>query len=241
MAKYIVTILLFLSLPLGAQGENDPASAAPVSEVQAEQNPAAPLATKFVSDELTIMLRAGPGTQYKILRALNTGTKLDVFESKDKYDRVQTHSGLQGWVLSQHLTDRPLAKHLLAQANEQLSQSRNKNKELQGQLAQLKENYNRLKETNRNLDKSNTELEEELTHIRSIAAQPIKLSDEKKQLAMQTEDLHSQVDRLQSELHGLRDDTHKQWFLTGAAVVLIGMLIGLTLPKLRRNRRTDWG
>lgn len=197
-------------------------------------------ATLFVSDELTIMLRSGPGNKYKILRALTTGTKLEAFESDHDFIHVRTPNGVDGWVLSQHLTNKPIAKQQLATANEKISQLETKNNQLQEQLNQLKQNYNKVRDQNRDLDKTKSELDEELAHIRDVAAQPIKLSEEKKQLTLQTETLESQVEGLKSELLSLRDNTQKQWFLTGAAVVLLGILIGLSLPKLRRQRRTDW-
>ena len=236
MHKIILISVFIFSVPGWAWAEGDAAANEP-SQQPARAGPSSP---KFVSDELTIMLRAGPGNKYKILRALTTGTKLDVYETDNEFVHVRTLSGLDGWVLGQHLTAKPIAKQLLAAANEKISQLESRNKQLQEQLGQLKENYNKVKDENRGLDKAKTEMDEELIRIRSVAAQPLKLSEEKKQLTMQTETLESEVNSLKSELLSLRDNTQKQWFLTGAAVILLGILIGLSLPKLRRQRRTDW-
>lgn len=233
----ILLLILYFASIVHAQAETEPAQSA--SE-QATKAAATSIATKFVSDELTVMLRAGPSNKHKIIRALTTGIKLDVLESKGKYDHVRTKSGLQGWVLSQHLTKKPLAKHLLTKAEQKIDNLEKKIKDMREQMTQLKENYNKLKEEHRVLDKSKTEIEEELTQIRGIAAQPLKLSNEKKALTEQTETLSSQVDTLQEELATLRTSSQKQWFLTGAAVVLLGILIGLTIPKMRRHRRSDW-
>ena len=199
-----------------------------------------PGTTLYVADEVTIMLRSGPSNKHKIIRALTTGTKLEAYETQDGYQHVRTHSGIEGWVLSQHLTDKPIARHLLASANKKLSQLEEKNKQQQEQIEQLRNNYNKLNEDYRILDKTKGEMEAELTRIRSIAAQPLQLSNEKQQLTQQTESLEHQLDSLKGELQSLRKNTHKQWFLTGAAVVLLGILIGLTIPKLRRRRSSDW-
>jgi len=223
MDKLILISLLLFGLPGWVWAANNTASS-----------------TRYVSDELTIMLRSGPDNKYKILRALTSGTKLQVFESDHEFVHVHTLSGLDGWVLSQHLTDKPVAKQLLTAANEKISQLETENKQLQEQLKQLKGNYNKIKDENRDLDKTKTEISEELTRIRNLASQPLKLSEEKKQLTHQTEALESQVSSLKNELLSLRDNTHKQWFLTGAAVILLGIFIGLSLPKLHRRRRSDW-
>jgi len=224
MHKILLTLLVFI-LPL---------------LVHAETKPSGGESTKFVSDQLTIMLRSGPSNKHKIIRALPTGTELTVFESQNDFEHVRTRSGIEGWVLGQHLTDKPLAKQLLADATEKLTKVRADNKQLQEQINQLRDSYNKLKEDYRNLDKTKAEMDEELKQIRAVAAQPLQLSKEKQQLTIQTETLEDQVNSLNHELNKLRDNTHKQWFLTGAAVVLLGILIGLTIPKLRRRRSSDW-
>jgi len=232
MPKIILTLLVF-TVPL----------LLPAKMVHAETDSVAAnssAARKYVSDQLTIMLRSGPSNKHKIIKALSTGTELEVFESQNDFERVRTQSGVEGWVLSQHLTDKPLAKHLLADTEQKLTKLDTKNKQLQEQVQQLRENYKKLNEDYRILDKTKTEMEEELTRIRSIAAHPLQLSNEKQQLSQQTQTLEGQVSTLTNELSKLRDNTHKQWFLTGAAVVLLGILIGLTIPKLRRHRRSDW-
>jgi SH3 domain protein len=222
MQKWLMTILM-ISLSLVAQAEPESG------------------ATRYVSDEITIMLRTGPSNKHKIIRALTTGTKLDAMETKDEYQHVRTHSGLEGWVLSQHLTDKPIARQQLAGANKKLAQLDAENKQLQQQIAKLRENYNNLDLKYRSLDKTKSDTEAELNRIRTIAAEPLQLSNEKQRLSQQTESLEGEVDTLKSELQQLRKNTNKQWFLTGAAVVLLGILIGLTIPKLRRRRASDWG
>ena len=227
MHKLFLTLLL-LTLAFLAQAQTDSPAAQPAGT------------TKFVSDQLTIMLRKGPSNKHKIIRALSTGTQLNVFETQNDFARVRTQSGIEGWVLDQHLTDKPLAKQLLAQADDKISQLKTKNTDLQEQIKQLRENYNKLNEDYRILDKTKGEMEQELAHIRTVAAEPLQLSNEKQQLSLQTQTLESQVNTLESKLNALRDNTHKQWFLSGAAVVLLGILIGLTIPKLRRRRASDW-
>jgi SH3 domain protein len=236
MVKIFLTTI-FLSFPLWVQAETDPAG---VPSTHATGGQPASSATKYISDQLTIMLRTGPSNKNKIIRALSSGTELEVFESQNDFARVRTRSGLEGWVLSQHLTDKPIAKQLLDNAKEKLAQTDAKNKQLQEQIKQLRDSYNKLNEDYRILDKTKAEMEQELTHIRSVAAHPLQLSDEKNKLSLQTESLEGQVNSLTHEINKLRDNTHKQWFLTGAAVVLLGILIGLTIPKLRRQRRSDW-
>ena len=150
----ILFIVLILSLSPMAYAETEPGT------------------IQYVADEITIMLRSGPSNKHKIIRALTTGTKLEGFETQGDFQRVRTHSGIEGWVLRQHLTDKPIARHLLASANKKLSQLETQNKQLQAQIEQLRDNYNKLNADYRILDKTKAEMASELSHIRSVAAEP---------------------------------------------------------------------
>jgi len=56
----------------------------------------------YVKDVLHITVRTGPSSDYRILEAIPSGTKLTILEvTKDKkWSKVRTDSDLVGWVLS---------------------------------------------------------------------------------------------------------------------------------------------
>ena len=48
------------------------------------------------------------------------------------------------------------------------------------------------------------------------------------------------IDQLTEELQGLRNQTNRTWFVTGALVLLGGIVLGLILPRLRWQRRSRY-
>jgi SH3 domain protein len=67
-----------------------------VGSVQAE--------TRYVSDQMFVTLRRGPGTEYKILKNLKTGTPLEVLEDGETWLKVCYQDDTEGYVLQQYLT-----------------------------------------------------------------------------------------------------------------------------------------
>jgi len=196
---------------------------------------------KYVGDNLVIMIRTGQSNKHKIVRAITSGTQLQVLETGEEYSRVRTSNDIEGWVLNQYLMDEPVAKHKLTLARKQIAMMETQNAQVKQELQMAKEERNALKKNLQLIEKEKDQQTDEANHLRSLAAQPLKLSDENQQLSRSKVSLENQVNTLQKEITALRDETKKQWFLTGAGVVLAGILIGLTLSRMRRVRKSDWG
>jgi SH3 domain protein len=49
------------------------------------------------------------------------------------------------------------------------------------------------------------------------------------------------LNNVQQENENLRDRTARDWFIVGAGVVLVGIIIGLIIPKIRfRKKKSNW-
>jgi SH3 domain protein len=204
------------------------------------QSAAAP--TRYITDQVVVLLRSGPSNKHKIIQNLRSGAKLKLLESNNDFARVRTENGTEGWVLKRYLTDSPIAEHRLDEADKTIAALKKDKQKLQEQLQQLNETFAKLKANHREMDKEKTHLESEMAEMRKVAAEPLAISNANRTLMEQSAELENQVQELQDKLLAVQDDSTKQWFLTGAAVVLLGIFIGLTIPKLRRHRRRsdDW-
>lgn len=190
--------------------------------------------TRYVSDQLEITLRRGAGNKYRILRMLKSGTPLEVLEeNRAGYSRVRIASGTTGWVLSRYLQDEPVARERLAE-NERRMEA------MKGAVAEmdaLVQKMGRLQEELAKIQGEKEVLEKKLQEIQVTAANVLVLKDENQRLKSQLASSEKRIQALEAENLLLSKGTKQRWFLIGGGVILLGILIGLTIPKIRWKRR----
>jgi len=196
---------------------------------------------QYVTDELIITMRTGQGSQYQILKTLPSGTRVEVLESSESgYTKVRIADGLEGWVLTRYLSEEPVAKEKLAAAENKLQRLLEQNSALKEELAGLKKSSTEV-EAERNTLLSQTEsTNAELERLKQVAAQPILLDQQNRELKQQNVSLEKELQLIQQENQVLKDRSQRDWFITGAGVLLGGMLLGLILPKLRWRKKSGW-
>lgn len=208
-------------------------------EQETAQGPEPTPAPFFVSDQLEITLRRGPGTQFGIKRMLKSGTPVQIIEDNGAgYARVTTNEGATGWVLTRFLQTEPVARQLLIQNEREIETLRQEITGLQeqfGGMQQLQDNLSRVMTENR-------ELSQELELVKTTAADALAISEEYETLKQRLEESGVQQEKLMEMNRRLEEDTQQRWFLIGGGVAFAGILIGLILPKVRwRRRRVSMG
>ena len=61
----------------------------------------------WVSGEVRLNLRSGPGNQFRILGVLTTGDSLQVLERNEKWTKIRTAEGEEGWIPGGYLNPQP--------------------------------------------------------------------------------------------------------------------------------------
>jgi len=196
----------------------------------------------YVSDELVVTLRAGPSTQYSIVRNLRSGNRMDVLESdaQSGYSRVRITDGTEGWVLSRYLTEQPIARERLASAERGLAEARSRIGELEANVALESEDLTATRQRLEDAETANAELTVELASIREASANAITLRDQNESLRRRLSESNNQLGQLEVENAALRNSAMREWFVVGAGVLLGGIVLGLVMPSLRRKRRSAW-
>jgi SH3 domain protein len=198
--------------------------------------------TRYVSDTLEITMRSGKGTSYGIIRMLRSGTQLTVLEEDKKsgYTQVRTKSGKEGWVLTRFLMKTPAARDRLAAAEKKLAELELENRKLETAMTSLKEEKSKLSKNLGSLDSESRKVSQELAEIKRTASSALAIDSENKDLKSRVVGLERQLQTLQQENEGLKDRTARDWFMVGAAVVLLGIIVGLIIPRIRWRRKSSW-
>ena len=199
--------------------------------------------TRYVSDRLEITMRSGKGTSYGINRMLRSGTPVEVLEmdKKSGYTRVRTRSGKEGWVLTRFLMKGQAARDLLASAEKNLAEIELENRKMETATATLKEEKNTLQKNLGRLQGESRSVSQELSEIKRTASSALAIDSENKDLKSRVVSLERELQTLQQENEGLRNRTARDWFMVGAAVVLLGIIVGLIIPRIRFHKKSSWG
>jgi SH3 domain protein len=198
--------------------------------------------TRYVTDRTQVELRRGPSTEYRILRYLEAGDRVEVLEQNEAqgFSHVKVGEDTEGWVPTASLVAEPIARERLAVAERNLASARERVSTLEAQNQQL----------TRDLATARTELEQErtshgtvsreLADLRTAAANVVEIRDDNTSLQQRLVQRDSEVEQLTVDNARLKSRSTQNWFVVGAAVLLAGIVIGLVAPTLRRKRRSDW-
>lgn len=198
--------------------------------------------TRYVSDRLEIQMRTGKGTQFKILRMLPSGTALEVLEvdQQNGYSRVRSAGGVEGWVLNRYLMKGKAARDRLAEAEKELARLELENRKLSASVGELKNAKGSVDQERGALSKENRKLSQELEAIRRTASSALAIDAENKDLKSKIVAYERQAQTLKQENEGLKDRTARDWFMVGAGVIILGMIIGLIIPRIRWRKKSSW-
>ena len=198
-------------------------------------------ATKYVSDQLVITLRTGQGNQFQIIKTLPSGTLLTVLEeTQTGYTKVRTSDGTEGWVRTQYLSDDPPAAEELAKAQDKLTKLQDKLGKVEQELSALRKEKAQLDSQHNKLLNESKATTDELAKLEQIAAHPKQLESENVDLREKFAKMSDEFNLIKQENQVLKDRSKRNWFLAGALVVIIGIIIGLIIPKLRFRRKDSW-
>lgn len=200
---------------------------------------AASAATQYVSDQLSINMRSGPGTKYRIEKLLDAGDQIDTLGSSSQgWTHVRTSSGKTGYVLTRFLSDQPAARDQVASMKQNVSKLQSNNADLKKELAQALHGSDKLGELKRDLVAQNKKLKSQLQNIRETSADAIRISKENQKYRKQLMSLRSDVDRLKHENQALQ--SRRSGMKIGALILFVGILLGIVLPMFRRRRKGNW-
>lgn len=195
----------------------------------------------YVTDDLKITFRSGPGTQHRIISMLSSGQRVEVLELQEDWSHIRlqgtTPNAQEGWVLSRYLISRQPWEMQAAGLLQQNTRLNEQVKALQGSLGEMKllkeELTVKLNETSGALDKLNKEYQD----LEQGSAEYLKL---KKTL----DDTRSKLNRIENDFSMLNEEYKKIkyserniWFATGAGILVFGLLIGIVLGRREKKRK----
>lgn len=178
--------------------------------------------TQYVTENLNTYLRKGPGDQFKIAGAIQSGEAVTVLGQEGKYTLIRDNKNREAWILTSELSSTP--------------SSREENPKLKAQVQELTLKLNRV---DSDWQQRTNEIQR---RSKQAEQQSSELLEQNSQLKRELEMTKNKNRDLEAMLDANKREIAIQWFIYGGSVLGVGLLIGLVLPHIlpRRKRRDSW-
>ncbi len=174
----------------------------------------------YVSELMKITMRTGPGVGHKVISMVSSGDLLTMLEYTKEWSRVKAPNGKEGWVLTRFLTkNRPLSIVV--------EELRKKNQSLTVQLDKIKAENQALSGTREKL----VNLETSYNSLKEKSSKFLEIEQQYNEATQKLDEQKNRIDTLESQLKN-EDMT---WFLSGAGVLIVGIILGVSAKKEKRN------
>jgi SH3 domain protein len=193
----------------------------------------------YVTDSFEITLRTGPSNENRIIAMLFSGRPLEVLGTQGEWSQLKVlDDGKEGWVISRYLVTRlpwevqaRKLKEDLVSLNGKLNRVQkeftDESQQRQGLAAEIKRKTEELEA----LSKEYLELKKGAEGYLSLKT--LYEAAEKNMKAAQAE-----LSKLTAENENLKSSQHNRWLLSGALVLLCGLLIGGIAGRQQKKRRS---
>jgi len=198
----------------------------------------------YVMNPTKITLRKGPGIGEKIITMLRQDEPVKVLETKKGWSRVRlletNRQNKEGWVVSGYLVSRvpwKIQTGLLKEENARLKKKLNRiEKEWSELSGERKELSGKLKKNGTDLDAVRKRYET----LKNEASNFLKLKKEYETTKTKMEVAQATTEKLTKENVVLKSSQRNTWFLTGAAVLLVGLIFGLIMGRQQKKRKSSY-
>jgi SH3 domain protein len=190
----------------------------------------------YITDEIRVMVRSDAGGDRKIIAMPMSGTRVEVLEqSEDGWSKVRLPNEKEGWLLTRYLSQGLPSKEVVAKLKSENEGLRQRAKTLTEENSRLKKERNDFHEALSNQTKTANTLKESYETLKKGSSEylSLKASYEKasKDLSIKTK----RQAELEEELKALQKSQTLQWFLGGAGVLFVGLIVGYMSRRPRRR------
>jgi SH3 domain protein len=200
--------------------------------------------TMYATDTFEIVVRSGRQIVGRnIIKVLPSGAPVEVRDIDDTWVTVRLEDGRTGYVEKRHLIDREPYKVTAERLQLEVGQQRERLATLTQQLATLRDEHQRLQKASGLSEAQLQDVSQKYEQLSQEATTTEFLETKEKYADLQRThaDVQQRLAVLNDAYTSLKSSTRLTWFLSGAGVILLGWLLGMTSARWRGRRRRRVG
>lgn len=196
----------------------------------------------YVTNSSKITLRGGPSTNDKIITMLTQDTPVEILNRQEGWSQVRVLGDRKydGWIVNSFLTTEVPWKF-------QAEGLKAENLRLKERVAKIEKEWSassgekelmsdRLEKSLKELNTVKTKYES----LKQASGSLLELQENHTQTLKSLQEARTTLETLQKENMVLKSSQRNRWFLTGAVVLLVGLIFGLIMGRQQRKRRSSY-
>ena len=192
--------------------------------------------TTYITDEIRVMLRTGPGMDRKIIAMPRSGIQVEVLEeSEDGWSRVRLPNDKEGWMLTRYLSRKFPGKKVMARLESENKVLKQEVKILIEENARLKKEQAGIQRTLSDQTKTAEALRKSYETLKSESSEFLSLKASYEKVSEDLAEKTRQRAELDEKLRALQESQNLRWFMGGGAVLFGGFIVGWLARRSRRR------
>jgi len=193
--------------------------------------------TRYVKPTAEVVVRRGQGNEFKIIGMVKDGDSVDFLEESGSYARIR-FGDKEGWMLKRYLSAEPPLEDLVTSLEQERDQLQQDNLLATEQAQQASTELSRIQADLDVVLEERDRLVQEFQALKEDTANVMQIKNDLERVTAENVQLQDELSVMGEENKELKKESAINWFLAGAGVFLVGILIG-KLPGPSRRRKSS--
>jgi SH3 domain protein len=191
---------------------------------------------RFVRPSVEVPVRKGQGIDYKIVKLVKDGDRVELLKEENAWARVRTGEKIEGWMPKRFLSSEPPPGKLVQMLRTDNEQLKKQNAELVAELTDSKGvQASSAGELSTCIVQRDT-LQNRFQALEADAADVVAIKNKMVAAEKELTEVRAALTAVEQQNADLKRKTALTWFLAGGGVLLLGWIIGMFTGKSRRRR-----
>ena len=193
---------------------------------------------RYVQPNVDVPLRRGQGSEYKILKLVKNGEKVELLKETESWARIQLKNGTKGWMPKRYLSVEPPPLKLVKLLREENATLIERDKQLAQELTELKNLHSTTDSELSSCIAERDKLKADFDQLREETSDVVAINTKMAATRKEMEAMQANIHAVQLQNNELKRKTAVTWFLAGGGVLFAGWIIGLITCRAKRRRST---